>query len=118
MARQLSDPHLWPGSRELVAHGGHVHVGSSTFGVRELDEARSIVDEGDGTNQDLHQLLQQDALPTRLPRSMVGSTAALVVVSLALTVAAGPVFGYAGRAAGDVLDRSVYRSAVLPGGIR
>jgi multicomponent Na+:H+ antiporter subunit D len=118
MAQQLSDPHLWPGSRELVTHGSHVHVGPSTFGVRELDEARSIVDEGDGTSQDLHQLLQQDALPTRLPRTMVGSTAALVVVSLALTLAAGPVFGYAGRAAGDVLDRGDYLSAVLPGGAR
>ncbi len=40
----------------------------------DLDEARSIVDEDDGTDQDLHQLLEDGALPSRLPRTMVGAT--------------------------------------------
>jgi multicomponent Na+:H+ antiporter subunit D len=38
---------------------------------------------------------------------------ALIGVGLALTVAAGPIFGYTDRAADEVMDRSQYISAVL-----
>jgi multicomponent Na+:H+ antiporter subunit D len=49
---------------------------------------------------------------------MVGSAAALVVLGLALTVGAGPLYGYAERAAAALQDRSVYVQAVLPEGGR
>jgi multicomponent Na+:H+ antiporter subunit D len=99
-------------------HRDDVHVGSGTFGLREQDEARSILDEDDGSSQDLYQLIVADALPPRLPRTMVGATAALIGCSLVLTVVSGPLFGYTGRAAHEVLDRTGYVSSVVPGGSR
>ncbi|MCF6509291.1 Na+/H+ antiporter subunit D [Blastococcus sp. MG754426] len=50
-----------------------------------------------------------------LPRVMVGSTAAMVVVTVALTALAGPLYDVAGRAAGDLLDRGPYISSVFGG---
>ena len=49
----------------------------------------------------------------RMPIGMVVPTMALIAVGLALTVAAGPIFGFSDRAAAEVLDRSQYISAVL-----
>ena len=58
------------------------------------------------------------ALPdTTLPRGMVGSAGALVVFGLALTVFAGPLYGYADRAATSLTD-GAYVEAVLPDGQR
>ncbi|SOC47598.1 multisubunit sodium/proton antiporter, MrpD subunit [Blastococcus aggregatus] len=48
-----------------------------------------------------------------LPRVMVGATAAMVVVTVGLTVVAGPLYAVADRAAGDLLDRAPYISAVF-----
>ncbi|WP_280427361.1 proton-conducting transporter membrane subunit, partial [Nocardia brasiliensis] len=63
--------------------------------------------------------------PGRMPLSMVASTAALVAVSLSLTVLAGPMLRIADRAAADLADPGVYITAVLgdsppaePGGRR
>jgi multicomponent Na+:H+ antiporter subunit D len=50
---------------------------------------------------------------TLLPRTMVGSTLGLVVMGVALTVFAGPLFGLSDRAAQDMLDRAPYIQAVL-----
>ena len=113
MALQLSGADRWFPSREMVEHRGHVHVGADTFRARDLDEARSIVDEDDASNQDFYQLIEQGSVPSRLPRTMVGATAGLVVFSLAITVVAGTIFGYTGRAAHDILDRDVYISSML-----
>jgi multicomponent Na+:H+ antiporter subunit D len=117
-AQHLSDADRRHRIGQPVQDRGHVHVGAHTFGVRDLVEARSIVDEEDDSNQDLHQLIEEGAVPSRLPRTMVGATAALVVLSLALTVVAGPVFGYTDRAAHDLLDQGRYVSAVLSNGSR
>lgn len=51
----------------------------------------------------------------RMPVGMLAPTGGLIVVGLALTVAAGPIFSYSERAAGEVLDRGQYISAVLGG---
>ncbi|NTY61000.1 Na+/H+ antiporter subunit D [Mycolicibacterium sphagni] len=51
----------------------------------------------------------------RMPIGMVAPTMALIAVGLALTVAAGPIFGYTERAAHEVLDRGQYITAVLGG---
>jgi multicomponent Na+:H+ antiporter subunit D len=116
MAEELSEPERWTTTRHAVQHRERGTVG--TFGTRDLVEARSILDEGDGSNQDLHQLIAAGTLPTRLPRTIVGATAGLVAASLALTVVAGPLLGYTDRAARDVLDPGVYVASVLPGGSR
>ena len=49
---------------------------------------------------------------------MLAATAALAAVTVALTVLAGPLYGIADRAAGDLLDRTPYLEAVLGGGAR
>jgi multicomponent Na+:H+ antiporter subunit D len=49
----------------------------------------------------------------RMPFGMVLPTAALIAVGLTLTALAGPIFGYADRAADEVLDRGQYITAVL-----
>jgi multicomponent Na+:H+ antiporter subunit D len=114
-ARRLSDPEA---ALELVRHRDHVHVHGIVYETRDLEEARLVVDQEEGTELDLHQLLETKSLPARLPATMVGITAALIAFSLALTVAAGPLFDYARRAAADLLDRHGYVAAVLPGGSR
>jgi len=52
------------------------------------------------------------------PVLMVVATATLVVVTVCLTVFAGPLFEYAGRAAEGLSDPSIYVSIVFPGGTR
>jgi multicomponent Na+:H+ antiporter subunit D len=54
----------------------------------------------------------------RMPIGMLAPTMALIAVGLALTVLAGPIFGYADRAAAEVLDRAQYISAVVGGANR
>jgi multicomponent Na+:H+ antiporter subunit D len=49
----------------------------------------------------------------RMPVGMVVPTMALIGVGLALSVFAGPIFGYSERAAAEVLDRGQYVSAVV-----
>jgi multicomponent Na+:H+ antiporter subunit D len=49
----------------------------------------------------------------RMPLGMLVPTMALIAVGLALTVAAGPIFGYSDRAAEEVLDPARYVNAVL-----
>ncbi len=48
-----------------------------------------------------------------LPRTMVGSTLGLVVVGVALTVFAGPLFQLSDQAGQEMLDRTEYIHAVL-----
>ena len=48
-----------------------------------------------------------------LPGVMVGATSAMVVVTVALTVLAGPLYAITDQAADDLLDRAPYIAAVL-----
>ncbi|KAB1912464.1 Na+/H+ antiporter subunit D [Micromonospora sp. AMSO31t] len=52
--------------------------------------------------------------PVRLPGLMVGATAALVLLGLVLTLAAGPLFRVTADAATDLRQRTPYVRAVLP----
>ena len=52
------------------------------------------------------------------PRLMIAATATLVIVTVCLTVFAGPLFDFAGRAAEGLGDPSIYVSVVFPGGAR
>lgn len=53
------------------------------------------------------------AIPGGGPTLMVVPTAALVLASLAVAVAAGPIFAFSERAAADLLDRANYIERVL-----
>ncbi|MBO0609920.1 Na+/H+ antiporter subunit D [Myceligenerans salitolerans] len=53
---------------------------------------------------------------TGLPWGMVGPTAALVAVSVALTAVAGPLYDYAEHAARVVMGDAIYVDAVFPDG--
>ncbi|MFW6772978.1 Na+/H+ antiporter subunit D [Nocardioides sp. CPCC 205120] len=96
----------------LVRHRGHVHVGSVAFGERDLADAKRVAD-SDQPDRDLYQRIRDDSLPSRLPASMVVPAAGLVLVSVAITFLAGPLFSFTDRAADDLLERTPYLSAVL-----
>ncbi|SDC41152.1 multicomponent Na+:H+ antiporter subunit D [Geodermatophilus telluris] len=51
-----------------------------------------------------------------LPRTMVGATAALVALTVALTGLAGPLYGLADRASVDLVERTPYVASVLDEG--
>jgi multicomponent Na+:H+ antiporter subunit D len=93
-----------PETQDELAHSG----GPATLRLEQEDDNQS----------DLHELLEAGELPERLPRSMTAATAGLVGVSLAITLAAGPLYAYADRAAEDLSSRDPYIGAVLPGGSR
>jgi multicomponent Na+:H+ antiporter subunit D len=63
-------------------------------------------------NQAFWQEVPEDLPSTSLPRGMLGPTAALVALGLALTVLAGPLFAYAGRAASDLRRQTPYIESV------
>jgi multicomponent Na+:H+ antiporter subunit D len=69
-------------------------------------------------NKAFWQTAPEEVRAMRLPRGMVGSAAALVVLGVGLTVVAGPLYGYTERAAGDLRARAPYIDAVLPDGGR
>lgn len=62
---------------------------------------------------------EPEATPTLrdVPRGMLAPTALLVVVGVAITVFAGPLYDYTDRAAHDLRARTPYISAVFPGGV-
>ncbi len=103
--------------RRIQRHRDHVHAGPVTFSATEVEEARRIGSE-DQSDRDLHQLLRDGALSSRVPRLMTGATVGLLGFSLALTVVAGPLFGFTERAARDLLARDAYIGSVLPAGVR
>lgn len=53
----------------------------------------------------------------RVPRGMFAATTALVAAGVALTVFAGPIYGYAQRAAAALTDGHTYKEAVFLGGV-
>ncbi|HLT83340.1 MAG TPA: proton-conducting transporter membrane subunit, partial [Phototrophicaceae bacterium] len=69
-------------------------------------------------NQAFWQEAPEPLPDTTIPRSMMGPTAALVAMSLAFTVVAGPLFDYTSRAARDLRAQTPYVSVVLPDGQR
>ncbi len=69
-------------------------------------------------NKAFWQSPQDEPRPVRLPFGMVGPTAALVLVGLGLTFAAGPLYAYTERAANAFALRTTYIRAVLPDGER
>lgn len=67
-------------------------------------------------NMAFWQEAEEEVAPRKLPLGMVGATGALVALSLALSVGAGPLMDYTHRAALELLAREPYIHAVLPEG--
>ncbi len=59
-----------------------------------------------------------DTAPRTLPRTMLGATAAMTAVGLAITLVAGPLLAYTQRAASDLAARDPYITTVLPQDVR
>jgi multicomponent Na+:H+ antiporter subunit D len=85
---------------------------------RAEEQGSSGSESEEGTEDDMYELIEDDALPHRRPKTMVGATLGMVSISLALSVLAGPLFRYADRAAADLLQRDAYITAVLPEELR
>jgi len=81
----------------------HTAVATATTPAEDGLDGEAAADGGRGRRRPLEPL----------PRVMVGSTAAMVVVTVALTVVAGPLYGIAERAAEDLRDRTPYITAVF-----
>ena len=84
---------------------------------------RADAPEGELTNSTASALIEEgeDVLVAdredvgRMPATMVLPTVAMLAVGIALTVWAGPIFGFTGDAAHDLNDRTPYLTAVLGG---
>jgi multicomponent Na+:H+ antiporter subunit D len=87
-------------------------------GVQEAEADAEAVAPEEDPDHDLHQLLEAGSLPRRRPRTMLGATMGMLCVSVALSVLAGPLFGYADRAAADLMEQDPYLRAVLPAELR
>ena len=81
---------------------GHLSAAAPTALVDNTEDSMDI------------QLADRDDVG-RMPIGMLVPTGALIAVGLMLTVLAGPIFAYSGRAADEVLDRGQYITAVLGG---
>ncbi|TAL14653.1 MAG: Na+/H+ antiporter subunit D [Frankiales bacterium] len=84
---------------------------------RPVEQARVESDGSDldaGPDETSGSFLVRQRPSTQLPRTMLASTAAVVLVTVALTAVAAPLYGYADRASVDLLDRTPYLIAVLP----
>ena len=90
-------------------------AGAQAAWQRGLASGTTAVATGTGTSPTASARRRRSRAAAPLPRVMVGATTAMVVVTVALTVLAGPLYGVAERAAADLLDRTPYLTAVFGG---
>ncbi len=76
--------------------------------VDTADEDLEAIRPAAGTSATTAQLQEN-----RLPATMVAATAGFVVLTLAITVFGGVLYGVADRAAVDLLDRTPYLESVF-----
>lgn len=93
-------------------HRGHLHTAQGVVPAASIAEAAKVTDSEDD-ELDFHQLIETGQETKDLPFSMVGPASALVVVTVLLTVLAGPLFGYTDRAGRDLEQHTPYLEAVL-----
>lgn len=79
---------------------------------REVADYSSAV--SDSLQEDPHD--EGEVLTKTISPLMIGATSAMLALTLSLTVFAGPLFAFAGRAAVDISHPSTYIDAVFPNG--
>ncbi|WP_181309780.1 Na+/H+ antiporter subunit D [Nocardioides campestrisoli] len=109
-----ADPLPGHDTRPRTEHRGHVHTSTGVLSAQTISESRRVADDDD-PDQDFYQLIQSEQDIRSTPASMVVPAAALVVLTVLLTVVAGPLFEFTDRAAADLVARTPYVSAVLGG---
>ncbi|QCX26341.1 Na+/H+ antiporter subunit D [Nocardioides jishulii] len=93
-------------------HRGHLHTPEGVVPAANIAEAQQVTD-ADVDELDFHQLIATGRDTRHLPFSMMGPAAALVAVTVALTVVAGPLYAYSERAGSDLIEGRAYLEAVL-----
>jgi len=96
----------------VTEHRGHLRTARGVLSTGDVEEARRLGND-DLPDRDFHTLIEAGEDTRHLPASMVAPTASLVLLSVVLTVVAGPLFALCDRAADDLLDRDPYLSSVL-----
>ncbi len=96
---------FWRPLPELAAIGGD---------ALETESGRSLLTRQRVQREAQLRMARQET--ARLPVGMVGATTAVVALGLLMTIAAGPIYGIADKAAASLSDRSVYVNAVLNSG--
>ncbi|MGN0063086.1 MAG: Na+/H+ antiporter subunit D [Nocardioides sp.] len=100
---------------DSVLHRGHVHTPAGVvMPVEAIAEARRLSD-ADLPDRDFHQLIEADEDVRTMPAGMLVPAAGLVVLTVVLTIVAGPLFSYSDRAADDLIDGTSYTTTVLGG---
>lgn len=92
-----------------------VTLGSEARDESVIETASATTDQTPGTANASAPASAPTDSNQRLPRTMLGATAALVVAGLALTVFGGPLYAYTDRAAVDLRERTPYIEAVFGG---
>lgn len=95
-------------------HRGHLHTTAGAVPAATIAEAKQVTS-SEVDERDFHQLIEAGEDTPHLPVSMVGPASALVLVTVSLTLLAGPLFGYTDRAGADLVEHTPYVEAVLPG---
>jgi multicomponent Na+:H+ antiporter subunit D len=110
----IGDAESVPGhdTRVVHPHRGHVHTAQGTVSRSDIEEARRLGDDSE-PERDFHTLIQDGDDLRHSPLGMVAPAAALVAVSVLLTVVAGPLYALGDRAAYDLHERTTYLTAVL-----
>lgn len=101
-------------TRAVHEHRGHVHTAGGVVSRADIEEARRLGDD-DMPERDFHTLIEAGEDSRHSPRGMLGPAAALVTMSVLLSVVAGPLYAFCDRAAADLHDRGPYLSSVLTG---
>lgn len=96
-----------------AVHRGHVHTpAAGVLPVEAIAEARRLAD-ADLPDRDFHQLIEAGDDVRTMPAGMLIPAAGLAIVTVVLSLVAGPLYSYADRAAENLQDGTTYVNAVL-----
>jgi multicomponent Na+:H+ antiporter subunit D len=101
-------------TRAVHEHRGHVHTAGGTVSRADIEQARRLGDD-DMPDRDFYTLIEAGEDNRHSPGGMLAPAAALVTLSVLLSVVAGPLYAFCDRAATDLHDREPYLTSVLTG---
>ncbi|MCU1537777.1 MAG: mrpD [Humibacillus sp.] len=117
---------FWRSPAESRASGATSGEAAAEVTLETVADADVVAVSSDRTGRTATMALNADPVtgdavestPQTLPRLMLGATAAMTAVGLALTFAAGPLYAYTQRASTDLMSRDPYITSVLPVEVR